>query len=309
MSRGCGAFVCVLLVVCASAVVATSALARPAGANASAEGIELQVECSANPGVEPRICYLFEPIRVVLKSSFDVDYVVCYAEPPPNPEHCTEPQHASAGVPSSAPVAGSGTIGTHTLIWRYAAGGAEIGSVQYSVEKPPGILHAGGASDQFSGRIRQRIPGAFFPRQHGDSCRKVYVRPSGRIAVCFIEYVKAGRWHLLRGVENIPPALNEIVLKVVSDRSWQRETKRCSLPPDVPGELISNNGCGRAWPYSDAHLVATQILPDIRAGKPLEDIRWRPILGASGLGYLNGHRVGNALRFNNKVGDWFAYTP
>ncbi len=293
------------------ASMAALAAARPARADASTEGVELQVECSANPGVEPRVCYLLEPIRVVLTSSFDVDYIVCNAELPPNPERCTEPQHASAGIASSAPVAGSGTIGVHTLTWKYAATGAEIGSVQYSVEKPPGILHAGGASDQFTDRIRERIAGAFFPRiqRYRRACPRVYVRPSGRIAVCFLEYVKDGRWHLLRGVENIPPALNEIVLKVVSDRSWQRKTVRCQLPPGVPGKLVSNNGCGNAMPYSDAQLVSGQLLPNIRSGEPLEYIKWKPLLGPSPLAIFSGHRVDEALRFNNEVGDWFAYAP
>jgi hypothetical protein len=297
-----------LLVV--SALIATSAAARAASANASAEGIELYVECSANPGVEPRVCYVNEPISAVLESSIDVDYVVCHTEPPPNGERCTEPLHASAGTPSATGAA-THEYGSHSLTWKYAATGAEIGSVQYSVEKPPGILHAGGASDQFSARIHRQITDAFFPenQRHSKACRKVYVRPSGRIAVCFIEYVKDGRWHLLRGVENIPPALNEIVLKTVSHRSWRRKPVRCALPPGVPGTLISNNGCGHAMPYSDSQLVTAQLLPNIRAGKALEYIKWRPLLGPYSLALFSGHRVGRSLRFNNEVGDWFAYTP
>lgn len=292
-----------------SAPAATSAAARTAGAQSSAEGIELYVECSANAGIEPRICYWPEPIYAVLKSSTDVDYVVCGVEPPPSPKHCSEPQHASAGEPSL--VSATFEIGTHSLIWKYSATGAEIGSVQYSVEKPPGILHARGASYQFSDRIHRQITDAFFPKSQKrfNACRKVYVRPSGRIAVCFIEYVKDGEWHLLRGVANIPPALNEVVVKTVSDRAWRREPVRCPLPPGVPGELISNNGCGRAMPYSDSQLVTGQLLPNLRAGKPLEYIRWRPIFGPTSLAIFSGHRVGNSLRFNNQVGDWFAYTP
>ncbi len=300
-----------IVVLCVAGVLAaTPAVARTASAEASAEGIELYVECSANPGVEPRVCYVNEPISAVLKSSTDVDYVVCHTEPPPNGERCTEPLHASAGTPSATGAA-THEYGTHTLTWKYAATGAEIGSVQYSVEKPPGILHAGGASDQFSARIHRQITDAFFPlnQRHFNACRKVYVRPSGRIAVCFIEYVKAGRWHLLHGVENIPPALNEIVLKVVSDRSWQRKTVRCQLPPGVPGKLVSNNGCGNAMPYSDAQLVSGQLLPNIRSGEPLEYIKWKPLLGPFSLALFSGHRVGNSLHFNNAVGDWFAYTP
>lgn len=306
-----GVSLCVLVVLCGlSASTVISAAARGASAKASAEGIELYVECSANPGVEPRACYVNEPIYAVLKSSTDVDYVVCHTEPPPNGERCTEPLHASAGTPSATGAA-THEYGSHSLTWKYAAGGAEIGSVQYSVEKPPGILHAGGASDQFTGRIRQRIPGAFFPRiqQHRRACPRVYVRSSGRIAVCFAEYKKAGQWHLLRGVENIPPALNEIVLKVISDKAWRRKARRCSLPPGVPGKLISNNGCGRAMPYSDAQLVTAQLLPNIRAGEPLEYIKWKPVLGPSPLAIFSGHRVGSSLRFNNEVGDWFAYAP
>jgi hypothetical protein len=299
-----------ILVLCAvSAPATTSAAARASNAQASTESIELYVECLANAGIEPRICYSNEPIYAVLKSSTDVDYLVCHMEPPPNPERCTEPQHAKAGTPSPVPAAPE--VGVHSLIWKYSATGVEIGSVQYSVEEPPGILYAGGASDQFSYRIHRRITEAFFPKnqRHSKACRKVYVRPSGRIAVCFIEYVKDGEWHLLREVENIPPALNEIVLKTVSDRAWRRETVRCPLPSGVSGKLISNNGCGRAMPYSDSQLVAGQLLPNIRAGKPLEYISWRPILGPSSLAIFSGHRVGNSLRFNNQVEDWFAYTP
>jgi hypothetical protein len=225
-----------------------------------------------------------------LKSSTDVDYVVCPTEPLQNSEHCSEPQHAKAGTPSF--VAATHEIGTHRLTWKDSVTGAEIGSVQYSVEGPPGILHAGGASDQFSSRIHRQITEAFFPKnqRHSKACRKVYVRPSGRIAVCFIEYVKDGQWHLLRGVENIPPALNEIVLKTVSDRTWRRETVHCPLPPGAPGKLISNNGCGRAMPYSDSQLVTGQLLPNTRAGKPLEYINWRPILGPYSLAIFTGHR-------------------
>lgn len=62
-------------------------------------------------------------------------------------------------------------------------------------------------------------------------------------------------------------------------------------------------------PYSDSQLVTAQLLPNIRAGRPLEYIKWRPILGPTSLAIFSGHRVGNALRFNNEVGDWFAYTP
>lgn len=226
-----------LIVLCAvSAPIETSATTRPARASVSAEGIELYVECSANPGIEPRVCYVNNSIYAVLKSPTDVDYVVCPTELLQSFEHCSEPQHAKAGTPSF--VAATQEIGTHRLTWKDSVTGAEIGSVQYSVEEPPGILHAGGASDQFTARIHRQITDAFFPKnqRHSKACRKVYVRPSGRIAVCFIEYVKAGQWHLLRGVENIPPALNEIVLKTVSDRTWRRKARPCPLPPGVPGK-------------------------------------------------------------------------
>jgi hypothetical protein len=313
MYRNCPACKVLLLVLVLFAPLslpdAVFAVARSTGASPTADAIELSVECRANPTAEPRVCYLSEPIYAVLKSSTEVDYVVCQPEPPPQPERCTEPLHANAGVPSAVPAGAQ--LGVHSLSWKYAATGAEIGSVQYSVEKPPGILFAQGASDQFTARIHRQFAGAFFPKRQRrqEACRKVYVRSSGRIAVCFIEYVKAGRWHLLRGVENIPPALNEIVLKIVSDQSWQRKTRRCLLPPRVPGVLTSNNGCGRAMPYSDSQLITTQLLANIRAGRPLERIRWKPLLGPASLATFRGHRAGNALRFDNEVGDWFAYVP
>jgi hypothetical protein len=62
-------------------------------------------------------------------------------------------------------------------------------------------------------------------------------------------------------------------------------------------------------PYSDAQLVTGQLLPNIRSGKPLAYIQWRPVLGPFSLAIFSGHRVGDSLRFNNEVGDWFAYTP
>jgi hypothetical protein len=309
MHHGRGALFLALLALCAVSAPVAVATTRPtANASASVDGIELSVECRSHPGIL-RDCSLYEPIYAVLKSSADIDYVVCHPEPVPYPEHCTEPQNASAGTASSVPA--DPALGTHLLTWRYAATGVEIGSLQYSVEKPPGILHAGGASDQFTDGIREQRAGAFFPQiqRYRRSCPRVYVRPSGRIAVCFAEYKTAGRWHLARGVENIPPALNDIVLKVISDKAWQRRTKRCALPPGVPGTLISNNGCGHAMPYSDSQLVTGQLLPDIRAGKPFEEIRWKPILGPSPLAIFSGHRIGSTLRFNNEVGDWFAYTP
>jgi hypothetical protein len=56
----------VLIVVgAASAPATTPAAVHAASAQASIEGVELYVECSANAGIEPRICYVNESIYAV----------------------------------------------------------------------------------------------------------------------------------------------------------------------------------------------------------------------------------------------------
>jgi hypothetical protein len=282
-------------------------------ANAATPGVEVFVACHGDIGKPSVICYpdsseYDEPTFAVLRSSSDLEYDVCQTARSPNPPRCATNQRATAGAPSQVLL--SFESGQHTVSWRLSASGAEIGSYEYSAEER-GILFAAGASDQFTARLHRQLFGAFFPeaQRHSKSCPRVYARATGRIAVCFIEYVHSGEWHLLRGVENIPLDLNEIVVKTVSDQSWRRRAVRCPLPPRVPGKLVSNNGCGRAMPYSDAQLVTSQLLPNIHAGEPLDYLRWKPLFGPFTLSIFSGRHLGRWLRFNNEVGDWFAYMP
>jgi hypothetical protein len=275
--------------------------------------VDVFVSCHGDTSRPSTICYsdlpeYDEPTFAVLRSTVDLEYDVCQSAHPPSPPRCAVHQHAIAEVPSQVPLPFE--VGERTVNWRLSTTGAEIGTYQYSVQER-GILYPPGASDQFTSRLHRQLSGAFFPvnQRHSKACPRVYARPSGRIAVCFIEYLLHGRWHLLRGVENIPPDLNEIVTKTVSDQSWRRRAVRCPLPPRVPGKLVSNNGCGRAMPYSDAQLVTSQLLPNIHAGEPLDYLRWKPLFGPFTLSIFSGRHLGRWLRFNNEVGDWFAYMP
>jgi hypothetical protein len=93
---------------------------------------------------------------------------------------------------------------------------------------------------------------------------------------------------------------------------WTRKWTTCSLRGfTIPGTLTSNNNCGGDWPQSDAHLVGTQMWPDIRTHSGVDSVGWGFIdsAGYGLIGTLHAVRHGDTWTATNALGDSFRYTP
>ena len=290
---------------------------RTPSAQASTEAIETFCLLPRRHREPPSaICYPnspedHEPTFAVLRSFGDLEYEVCQTARPRNPPRGC----ASAYTPQPEHQRGPALLRIGRSHGHLAAlGHRRTDSYPRPRPRQRGSSTPPAPRTNSTVRLhRQLVSGAFFPvsQRHSKACRKVYARPSGRIAVCFIEYVLGGEWHLLRGVESIPPgpernrhqdrlrsglATRDEALPAATWRPRQADFQIRAVVARCPTATLSSS------PGS--------CCPNIRAGQTARIHQLEADPAPTALRSSRAAtRVGNSLRFNNEVGDWLASTP
>lgn len=177
-------------------------------------------------------------------------------------------------------------------------------------------------------KVVEEFPTAVFPAGEEDMCSPAEHSFYGPTSYCFAEFTTGDTWNM---VEASVPAIPfpGTAVNIYGHTTWQRRWRRCRFRLRVPGkakghyrrlhipgELFSNEDCGRGQPEqplaeTDGDLFEFEAWPRIRAHRPLPSVTRSFIYAnaARGLARYRAAKSNGTYTFTNALGDSFRYTP
>lgn len=246
------------------------------------------------------------PVRFESEAA-DALYEVCVAFPT-GEELCAGEQEAQAGALYVNTISTADIPGIYNVTW--SVGGQQVGSWPFRLAPHAIKLTSAAAGAAFKAEITKESPNAVFPRREGKFCPEIYSGSDGDYSICYAEYKIGKIWHLLGA--SATAKNGEIAFSFGTHANWRRKWVRCSLRgAHAPGRLVSNNGCGRHQPESDAYFIGDEVYPLVRLHRAVRAIGWQftESAGFTSLGIYHVSKRGGTYTFTNAVGDSFRYKP